>query len=58
MASPRRSLVAAGAANAEIAARMGVRIHTGKSHRKNLDDKLGAESRTHALARARELGLL
>lgn len=52
------ALVASGASNAEIAARIVVSVHTVKSHLKHIYEKLDAESRTQALARARELGLI
>ncbi len=52
------ALVAAGASNAAIAATLVVSLHTVKSHLKHIYEKLGAESRTQALARARELGLV
>lgn len=52
------ALVASGASNAEIAARIVVSVHTVKSHLKHIYEKLDAESRTQALARARELDLI
>ncbi|NTW02192.1 MAG: hypothetical protein HGA19_13060, partial [Oscillochloris sp.] len=51
-------LVAAGASNAMIAAQLVVAVSTVKAHVNNLFGKLGVSSRTQALARARELGLL
>ncbi len=51
-------LIHAGHANKEIAQRMSVAQTTVKAHIRNLYGKLGASSRTGALARARELGLL
>jgi len=51
-------LIYAGHANKEIARRMAVAQTTVKAHIRNLYGKLGATSRTGALARARELGLL
>ncbi|HEX2109573.1 MAG TPA: LuxR C-terminal-related transcriptional regulator [Rubrobacteraceae bacterium] len=52
------ALIAAGESNQEIAARLFVATSTVKTHINNLYRKLGARSRTQALARARELDLL
>jgi DNA-binding CsgD family transcriptional regulator len=49
--------LAAGSANKEIARRLGVSPNTVKTHLAHLYEKLGAKSRTDAIARARELGL-
>jgi LuxR family maltose regulon positive regulatory protein len=51
-------LVDAGLTNAEIAARLVVATSTVKTHINNLYGKLGVQTRTQALKRARELGLL
>jgi LuxR family maltose regulon positive regulatory protein len=51
-------LVAAGTSNRAIAARLTVTLGTVKKHLNNIFGKLGVQSRTQALARARELGLL
>ena len=51
-------LLAAGHSNQEIAQSLVVSLNTVKTHLKNIYAKLGARSRTQALARARELGLL
>lgn len=51
-------LVAAGRSNQEIAQALIVSPNTVKTHLKNIYAKLGAGSRTQAIARARELGLL
>ena len=51
-------LVAAGYSNREMADRLYVTEGTIKTHVHNLLAKLGAASRTQAVARARELGLL
>jgi LuxR family maltose regulon positive regulatory protein len=52
------ALIAAGETNGEIAGKLFVSISTVKTHINNLYRKLGARSRTQAVARARELGLL
>ena len=51
-------LLAAGLSNAEIAARLIVTVGTVKTHIKSIYSKLGVNSRTQAIARARELGVL
>ncbi|PHQ16172.1 LuxR C-terminal-related transcriptional regulator [Marinobacter profundi] len=51
-------LINEGLANKEIAAAMGVAATTVKAHIRNLYSKLAVGSRTEALARARQLGLL
>ena len=51
-------LLAAGLSNAEIAARLIVTVGTVKTHIKSIYGKLGVNSRTRAIARARELHLL
>ncbi len=51
-------LLAAGLANAEIAEQLFLAVGTVKRHVFNLYGKLGATSRTSAVARGRELGLL
>jgi LuxR family transcriptional regulator, maltose regulon positive regulatory protein len=51
-------LLAAGMANAEIAARLIIATGTVKRHLNNIYGKLGVESRTQAIARGKELGLL
>jgi LuxR family maltose regulon positive regulatory protein len=51
-------LMAAGESNGEIAARLVVSTTTVKTHLNNLYRKLGTSSRTRAVARARELGLI
>ncbi len=52
------ALLAAGLSNKEVAARLVVSPHTAKKHTLNLFGKLGVNSRTQALARARDLKLL
>jgi LuxR family transcriptional regulator, maltose regulon positive regulatory protein len=51
-------LLAAGLTNAEIAARLIVTVGTVKTHIKGIYGKLGVHSRTQAIIRAREIGLL
>ncbi len=51
-------LVAAGASNPEIARQLVVTVNTVKKHVTNIFGKLGATSRTQAVARARQLGLV
>jgi LuxR family transcriptional regulator, maltose regulon positive regulatory protein len=52
------ALVAAGKSNLEIASSLFVSLSTIKTHTNNLYRKLGARSRTQAIARARELDLI
>jgi DNA-binding CsgD family transcriptional regulator len=60
--SPRELVVlhelAAGHSNKEIARRLEVSPNTVKTHLARLYEKLGAERRTEAVQRARELGIL
>jgi LuxR family maltose regulon positive regulatory protein len=51
-------LIADGLSNQEISARLVVSQNTVKSHVKNIFGKLGVNSRTRAIARAREAGLI
>jgi LuxR family maltose regulon positive regulatory protein len=51
-------LIAAGLSNREIAQRLVITPGTAKWHANNIYGKLGVHSRTQAVARARELGLL
>jgi LuxR family maltose regulon positive regulatory protein len=51
-------LLAAGYSNQEIAAQLVLTLNTVKKHTSNLYAKLGVTSRTQAIARARELGIL
>ena len=51
-------LLAAGGSNREIAERLVISVHAVKKHTGNIYGKLGVTSRTQAIARARELGLL
>jgi LuxR family transcriptional regulator, maltose regulon positive regulatory protein len=50
-------LLLEGASNREIARRLIVRVHTVKRHVYNLCGKLGVQSRTQAIARARNLNI-
>jgi LuxR family maltose regulon positive regulatory protein len=52
------NLIAAGRSNQEIADTLVIAVSTVKKHINNLYGKLGVQSRTQALARARELKLL
>jgi LuxR family maltose regulon positive regulatory protein len=51
-------LIAQGLSNGEISARLFLALSTVKGHNRNIFDKLQVQSRTEAIARARELGLL
>ncbi|MBE7474773.1 MAG: hypothetical protein DPW09_30455 [Anaerolineae bacterium] len=51
-------LITAGLSNSEIAEKLVVTVGTVKWHLNNIYGKLGVRSRTQAVARARELGLL
>ena len=52
------SLIAAGYTNAEAADELFVAVGTVKAHASNIYTKLGVRSRTRAVSRARELGLV
>ena len=51
-------LIATGAPNKQIAFRLKISEKTVRNHVSNIFAKLGVSSRSHAVARARELGLL
>jgi LuxR family maltose regulon positive regulatory protein len=51
-------LIAAGLSNREIAQELFIAVGTVKRHTNHIYGKLGVHSRTEAVARARELGLL
>jgi LuxR family maltose regulon positive regulatory protein len=50
-------LIAQGLSNREISERLFLALSTVKGHNRNIFDKLQVQSRTEAVARARELGL-
>jgi LuxR family maltose regulon positive regulatory protein len=52
------ALVAEGLSNREVAERLVISVYTVKKHMENIFGKLNVRSRTQAVARARELGLL
>jgi DNA-binding NarL/FixJ family response regulator len=51
-------LVAAGEATRDIAARLGLSVHTARNHIRNLMTKLGAHSRVEAVVMAARTGLI
>jgi LuxR family maltose regulon positive regulatory protein len=51
-------LIAQGLSNREIGERLFLALDTVKGHNRNIFDKLQVKSRTEAVARAHELGLL
>ncbi|WP_166264368.1 LuxR C-terminal-related transcriptional regulator [Marinobacter caseinilyticus] len=51
-------LIAMGLSNQDIADRLHISLHTVKTHARRLNAKLEVRSRTQAIVRARELGLL
>jgi LuxR family maltose regulon positive regulatory protein len=51
-------LIADGLTNREIATRLYLSLNTVKVHARNIYGKLDAHSRTQAVAKARELGIL
>ncbi|MGD8792178.1 MAG: LuxR C-terminal-related transcriptional regulator, partial [Anaerolineae bacterium] len=51
-------LIAAGLSNREIAARLFLSLNTVKAHTRNIYGKLDVHSRTQAVARAQEIGLM
>ncbi|MGC8121124.1 LuxR C-terminal-related transcriptional regulator [Marinobacter sp. VGCF2001] len=51
-------LIARGLSNQEIADKLHISLHTVKTHARRINAKLDVKSRTQAIVRARELGLL
>jgi LuxR family maltose regulon positive regulatory protein len=51
-------LIATGASNAEIAQELFIAVGTVKNHVKNIYSKLNVHNRAHAIAQAREFGLI
>jgi LuxR family maltose regulon positive regulatory protein len=51
-------LIAGGLSNREISQRLFLAVNTVKGHNRKIFDKLQVQSRTEAIVRARELGLL
>ena len=51
-------LIDKGLSNQKIAEKLHVTLHTVKKHTSNIYGKLGVKSRTQAVARGRELGLM
>jgi ATP/maltotriose-dependent transcriptional regulator MalT len=51
-------LIATGLSNREIADKLFISLNTVKTHTKSINSKLSVNSRTKAVARAKELGLL
>jgi LuxR family maltose regulon positive regulatory protein len=51
-------LIAGGLSNQQIGERLFLALNTVKGHNRRIFDKLQVESRTEAIARARELDLL
>lgn len=51
-------LIAQGLSNQEISERLFISLHMVKSHARHINDKLGVERRTQAVARAKHMGLL
>lgn len=51
-------LIAEGLSNREVAERLVISLSTVKGHTANIFSKLGVNSRTQAVAKARELGIL
>ena len=50
--------IACGLSNQEVADKLHISLHTVKTHARRINAKLGVKSRTQAIVRARELGVL
>ena len=50
--------IARGLSNQEVADKLHISLHTVKTHARRINAKLGVKSRTQAIVRARELGVL
>lgn len=51
-------LIAQGASNQQVAEQLYISLHTVKTHARRINAKLGVERRTHAVAKAKTMGLL
>ncbi|NVK39185.1 MAG: hypothetical protein HWE18_14755 [Gammaproteobacteria bacterium] len=51
-------LIAEGLSNQEIAERLFISLHTVKTHARRINSKLGVKSRTQAIIKAREVGVI
>ncbi|UZE95186.1 LuxR C-terminal-related transcriptional regulator [Alkalimarinus alittae] len=51
-------LIAQGLSNQDIADKLFISLHTVKTHARKINNKLGVKSRTQAIVKARQLGLL
>lgn len=51
-------LIAEGLSNQEIAERLFISLHTVKTHARRINGKLGVKSRTQAIIKAREIGVI
>jgi len=51
-------LIAEGLTNQQIAERLFISLHTVKTHARRINAKLGVKSRTQAIIKARELGVI